>query len=261
MDLFQMTVGDGPLVAAAIHNGHALRPQVADLTSLTEPERLREEDPYTDVLADVAPTLIVGSRSRFEVDLNRPRDESVYATPEESWGLQVWPEPLPASVVDESHQLHDLFYGTVGGLLRRLVAGHGRAIVLDVHTYNHRRNGPAAPAANEDENPDVNIGVGSLDRQYWAPVVDGLIAGLRACEINGRPLDVRENVRFQGGHFPRWIHREFPRQVCAPAIEFKKTFMNEWTGDVDHAHVMKLRDALRSCTPRLLEALKGIGSR
>jgi N-formylglutamate deformylase len=261
MELFQTIVGAGPLVSAAIHNGHALRPELRDSMALTEAERLREEDPFTEILADAAPTRIIAHRSRFEVDLNRPRDESVYATPEQAWGLHVWGTPLPQAAIDDSRRLHDLFYGTVRGLLDQLAAIHGRVVVLDVHTYNHRRAGPDGPAADEAENPEVNIGTGSLDRELWGPVVDALIAGLRRCEINGRRLDVRENVKFQGGNFPRWIHRNFPGAVCAPAIEFKKTFMDEWRGVVDHAHLIQLRDALRGCVPGVLDALQRIGSR
>jgi N-formylglutamate deformylase len=260
MEFFHLAVGEGPLVSAAIHNGHALRGGLLDAMCLTDLERLREEDPYTDVIADVAPTRIVGYRSRFEIDLNRARDESVYLNPEQAWGLSVWREPLAATLAEESRRLHDLFYGTVGGVLRQMVAAHGRVIVLDVHTYNHRRQGAEGPVADAAANPEVNIGTGSMDRNYWAPVVDALIAGLQRCEIDGRPLDVRENVKFRGGHFPWWIHGEFPRTICAPAIEFKKTFMNEWTGDVDHPHLVKLRDALRATTPQLLvqlEMLKG----
>lgn len=261
MELFNLIVGEGPLVSSAVHNGHVLRGGLLDLIGLTEAERLREEDPYTDVLADVAPTRIVGNRSRFEVDLNRSREESVYLTLEQAWGLNVWRQPLPSCVADESRRSHDLFYGVVGGLLRRLVATYGRVIVLDVHTYNHRRQGPKGPLADAAENPEVNVGTGSMDRGHWAPVVDALISGLKRCEVDGRPLDVRENVKFRGGHFPQWIHREFPGVVCAPAIEFKKTFMNEWTGDVDHTHLVKLRDALRATTPKMLEALEGIAVR
>ena len=101
MELFRLTVGEGPLVSAAIHNGHTLRGGLLDSIGLTEPERLREEDPYTDILSDVAPTRVVGNRSRFEVDLNRPRDESVYLTPEQAWGLNVWREPLATGVVEK----------------------------------------------------------------------------------------------------------------------------------------------------------------
>jgi N-formylglutamate deformylase len=261
MELFHLSVDSGPLVSAAIHSGHAIRSSLLDSICLTESERLREEDPFTDILADVAPTRLVGRRSRFEVDLNRPREESVYLTPEQAWGLAVWRKPLDPTIAEQSRRLHDLFYATARGLLQHLVEANGRVVVLDVHTYNHRRNGPAAAVADVAENPDVNVGTGSMNRELWRPVVDGLIGELRDCRINGRPLDVRENVKFQGGHFSRWIHREFPGVVCAPAIEFKKTFMDEWTGDVDHAHLMQLRDALRQCTPRLLAALEGVSPR
>lgn len=258
MDIFRLIVGDGPIVAAAIHSGHSLCDDVAELMGLTVAERLREEDPFTDVLADVAPTQIIGGRSRFEVDLNRPRDRSVYTTPEESWGLQVWREPLPAQIAEDSRRAHDLFYATVKGLLRQLVATHERVVVLDIHSYNHRRSGAGGPVADEQENPEVNIGTGSMDRRLWGSIVDGVIDCLGECEINGRRLDVRENVKFQGGYFSQWIHREFPRTVCAPAIEFKKTFMNEWTGDVDHPHLIALRNALRSCIGRLSEQLETV---
>ena len=256
MELFQINVGDGPLIASAIHSGHAMRPEVAAMTALDERQRLREEDPHTNILADVAPTQIIGHRSRFEVDLNRPRSESIYITPEQAWGLDVWREPLTPPVVARSRGIHDLFYGTVRGLLQQKVELHGRVLLLDIHSYNHRRDGSDGPVAPESSNPEINIGTGSMDRKRWGPVVEALIDGLRSCDALGRQLDVRENVKFQGGHFVRWIHGEFPQSVCAPAVEFKKTFMNEWTSDVDHVHLIKLRDALRAIVPRLLELLE-----
>ena len=67
----------------------------------------------------------------------------------------------------------------------------------------------------------------------------------------GRRLDVRENVRFRGGYFSRWVHEQYPGRGCALAIEFKKTFMDEWTGVVDDDHVAQLGDALRDTLPTL----------
>jgi N-formylglutamate amidohydrolase len=84
MDLFELVAGDDPLVATAIHSGHAMRAAAAQWLSLDEATRLREEDPYTDELAALAPTRLIGRRSRFEFDLNRPRDRrstSSRATP------------------------------------------------------------------------------------------------------------------------------------------------------------------------------------
>ncbi len=255
MEVFQLTAGEGPLVATAIHNGHLVRPEVVELLSLTDAERLREEDPFTGTLIDWAPTQLVGCRSRFEVDLNRPRDMAIYLTPEQAWGLNVWHTPPVEEVVSRSLANYDLFYATAEAVLRRLVATHGRVVVLDVHTYNHRRDGADGHLADSATNPEVNVGTGTMDRARWAPVVDGFLAELASFDYLGRRLDVRENVKFQGGNFCRWIHETFPESVCAIAVEFKKFFMDEWTGQVDRPQLMKLRAALESTAPRLLQIL------
>jgi hypothetical protein len=42
---------------------------------------------------------MITHRSRFEVDLNRPRREAVYRIPEDAWGLDIWrDEVLPDDV-------------------------------------------------------------------------------------------------------------------------------------------------------------------
>jgi len=136
---------DTPLIAAAIHAGHAVRPEIAERFALDEAARLREEDPFTGGWTAVAPLRIVGSVSRFEVDLNRPREGAVYRTPGESWGLRVWKEPLPPTVIERSLQRHDAFYAELRRLLDEAERRHGRFVVFDIHSYNHRRDGPASP--------------------------------------------------------------------------------------------------------------------
>ncbi|RIK16194.1 MAG: N-formylglutamate amidohydrolase, partial [Acidobacteria bacterium] len=98
----------GQLVATAIHDGHELRPQIAAAMVLDEDVRLREEDPFTAVIGAAAPARAVALRSRFEVDLNRPRETAVYRTPEDCWGLQVWREdPLDERLVEDSLAVYD----------------------------------------------------------------------------------------------------------------------------------------------------------
>jgi N-formylglutamate deformylase len=82
-------------------------------------------------------------------------------------------------------------------------------------------------------NPEINLGTGTMDRRRWAPVVDRWLEVMRKSDFLGRHLDVRENVKFFGGQLPRWINDNFPDSVCALAIEVKKFFMNEWTGELD----------------------------
>lgn len=238
--------GSGPVVAAAVHHGHDTRPDVASRLKVDENQRLREEDPFTGIWTQAANTQIVGLRSRFEVDLNRPRSEAVYFQPADAWGLDVWNEPPSQTIVDASLHQYDAFHEAVERLLQELVGQYGRVVVYDLHTYNHRRGGVESAAAAEDENPEVNIGTGTMNREVWSGVVDRFIGDLRGFDFHGRSLDVRENVKFQGGHFGRWIHEKFPETVCAIAIEFKKTFMDEWTGEADLAEIEMIYHALCS---------------
>jgi N-formylglutamate amidohydrolase len=254
-DLFQIVRGRGPVVAAAIHNGHFTRPQIEPYLALNEAERLREEDPFTSNLTEVAPTRLIGLRSRFEFDLNRPREGAIYRRPADSWGLNVWKVPLPARLVEHSLAEYDRFYESAEAVIGRLVKIHRRVVVLDLHTYNHRRDGRHKPPADERENPEINIGTGSMNRARWTPVVDRFIYDLRNFDFLGRHLDVRENVKFRGGYFPRWLHETFPDSVCAIAVEFKKFFMDEWTGLIDRRQFRALRTALQSTIPGLLAAL------
>jgi N-formylglutamate amidohydrolase len=248
--------GRGPIVAAAVHQGHATRDAVAAALALDDCTRRREEDPYTGEWAQVAHTQIIGLRSRFEVDLNRPREQAVYRLPEHAWGLNVWREAPSAELVNASLREYDEFYSATEKLLRELIEEHGRVVVYDLHTYNHRRDGASAPPADAIENPEVNIGTGTMDSAYWAPVVDRFIADLRAFDYGGRRLDVRENVKFQGGGFGRWIHATFPRRVCAISVEFKKFFMDEWTGEADLDEVERIFRALQSTLPGVTAELE-----
>ncbi len=258
---WNITVGDSPLVATAIHDGHEVRPEVAQWMALPEPERLREEDPFTASWTAVAPTRIVGRRSRFEVDLNRPREKAVYRRPEDAWGLKVWRDELPEDIVERSLEIYDTFYAEVREVLQDLERRFGRFVVFDLHTYNHRRDGADQPPADPEANPEVNLGTGTIDRARWGPLVDRFIKDLRSFDFLGRRLDVRENVKFKGGNFSRWIHESFPESGCSLAIEFKKFFMDEWSGKLDRGKSDAIRRALEATAPGVLEELGKLGAR
>jgi N-formylglutamate deformylase len=243
-----------PLVSTAIHAGHELRPAIAERIALDEVTRRREEDPFTDRIAEVGGTPVVVHRSRFEVDLNRPRRGAVYTTPDTAWGLDVWREPLPEPELNRSLAVHDSFYAAMAALLDEL-ARRGPFVVLDVHSYNHRRDGPDAPPAAESDNPEVNVGTGTLDHDRWGHVVDRFVDDLGSRRVRSHLLDVRENVRFEGGYLSRWVHERYPGVGCALALDMKKVFMDEWTGEPDHKHLRELNAALTAAVPVLLDHL------
>ena len=130
----------------------------------------------------------------------------------------------------------------LGSLLDEIVAEHGRFVLIDVHSYNHRRGGPGAPPTPQAEAPDVNIGTFSMPRDQWAFLLDPLIETMRGFEFNGRRLDVRENVAFEGrGAQTRFVHERYPGTGCAIALEYKKFYMDEWTGEPDPAELAAMR--------------------
>jgi hypothetical protein len=243
-------------VATAIHDGHEVRDDALRAMALDETGRLREEDPWTGGWTAVAPTRVVGLRSRFEVDLNRPRETAVYRTPEDAWGLEVWKGDLAPEIAERSLAEYDAFYEALHELYAELATRHGRFVVFDLHTYNHRRDGPDAPEADPRDNPQVNVGTGTMsDRKVWAPVIGRFVADLSSFDFPGGALDVRENVRFRGGNQGRWAHETFPRSACVLSIEVKKFFMDEWTGEVDTRLLEAVGRAIGSTVPGVLDEL------
>lgn len=234
--------GPGPIVATAIHDGHALRPEVAEAMALPDAERLREEDPFTSEAVLGVSTHVIAHRSRFEFDLNRGPDSAVYRTPDQSWGLKVWQQEPDDELVARSLAIHADYYRMLGQLLDDVSLRHDRFVLIDAHSYNHRRDGPDSVPTPKDEAPDINIGTFSMPRRQWAFLIDPLIEAMRGFDFNGRKLDVRENVAFQGkGEQARFVHTRYPLSGCAIALEFKKTFMDEWTGTPDPAELDAMR--------------------
>jgi hypothetical protein len=250
--------GPGPIIAVANHHGHKLRPEVARIMALDAASRRREEDPFTGEWADVAPTCLVAQHSRFEVDLNRPRENAVYLTTNDAWGLQVWKLPPPAYIIEKSLAEYDAYYTVLERLCREKQKEYGAFVVLDLHSYNHQRDGPEGPEADPSGNPEVNIGTGTMNRDCWGGLVDRFAIELRSFDFLSRRLDVRENVKFVGRQFPKWVHTNYPDSGCAIAIEFKKFFMDEWTGKLDMDAHNAIRHALASTLSGLEEELEKV---
>ena len=234
--------GEGPVVATAIHDGNRLRPEIASAMKLAGLDRLREEDPFTGQAVVDVPTHVIAHVSRFEYDLNRAAEEAIYQTPEQAWGLDMWHAPVADDVVRRSRDLHAAYYRMLGQLLDDVAANHERFVLLDIHSYNHRRDGPDGAPTDPVKAPDINIGTFSMPRDQWVDVIDPLIEAMAGFDFNGRRLDVRENIAFQGkGEQTRFVHERYPAQGCAIAIEFKKFFMDEWSGEPDPAELDAMR--------------------
>jgi hypothetical protein len=259
-DLWSVHRAASPLIGTAIHNGHQVRPELMATMALDEMGRLREEDPFTEFVIRDIPNRVVFHRSRFEIDLNRARDGAVYLRPEQAWGLDIWRETPGEALVELSLNVHDGYYAMLAQMLSAIEAEFGSFVLLDMHSYNHRRGGADAAPSAEADAPVINIGTSSMDRAGWADVLDPFMDSLRSFELAGKSLDVRENVAFQGkGEQTRFVHENFPLSGCAIAVEFKKVFMDEWTGVPDREALTLFRRAIRESLPVLLATLRARG--
>ena len=257
---WDITLADGPVIATAIHDGHSIRPSLQPLLALPREDRMREEDPLTGLLTAVGDVRIRVPVSRFEVDLNRPRELAVYARPEHCWGLEVWRSPLPEAEIARSLERWDRFYAMFAELVDRLLERWESVLLVDLHSYNHRRDGATADAAPQSDNPDIELGLTTADPDRWGEVTERFAQALRGVPIAGRTPDVRANVRFPtGGHFPEWVFARWGARVCTISPEYKKIFMDEWTGHADIAELHALARGLHAAVSAVRPAFRRRG--
>jgi hypothetical protein len=260
-ELMDMQVGHGPMVAVAVHDGHAVRQEVAGLLAISDSDRRREEDACSSDWTFIAPTRVEVLRSRFEVDLNRPRHRAVYQTPQDAWGLRVWKRPPSEALVQRSLDLYDMFYHRMFDLFTEIERRHDWFFVYDLHCYNHRRDGSMAEPSDPVDNPQINICTGGMDLERCEPVVRCFEDTMKQFDFPGGPLDVRRNVRFRATRFSRWVHENFPGSGISIGIEVKKFFMNEWTHEVDDTLKDAIGEALQSTVIPIQEMIQTLGER
>ena len=91
-------------------------------------------------------------------------------------------------------------------------------------------------------------------RVFWAPAVESFMDGPSSFDFDGRRLDLRENVSFKGGNLSRWIHENYPEAGCSLSIDFKKFFMDEWTGRPDPDLMETIVQALSAAAPGVIRS-------
>ena len=253
-----VTIGDDglPLLATAIHNGHHLPPELLPSCGISEAYRLREEDPFTGEMASLFTNHITVESSRFAIDLNRPPDRAVYLTPEDCWGLPVRTAAVPETLLARLRGDYASWYNLLQYQVDRLLERHPFLVVLDLHSYNHRRGGPQAEPDPQESNPDIIIGRSNLLQQHY-PAAEALCQRLNGQIFQGKALDCRQDVKFPGGQMSRWLNLRYPDRLICLAIEFKKTFMDEWTGELDRPAWAELKGLFFNRVREWLSALYG----
>ncbi len=222
-------------VGVAIHNGHNFRRELAQKCSLSEKERLYEEDPFTGEFISPMPIAMIANDSRYEYDLNRSFDACIY---EEAWGKIVWKKKLSNKERILSQEKYRVFYTVLEALIKKLEKKHGACLIYDIHSFNYNR-------IKDRQTPVFNIGTGQLDRSKWGSSIDYWKKTLDTCILPNLECNAAFDVVFKGmGYLSTFIQNHFKNTLVLPT-EIKKVFMDEQNFDVYHLVLSELKETFK----------------
>jgi len=219
-----------PFWVFAIHDGHHIDADLLDYIALDEETRLREEDPYTAILAELPFNRFISATSRFQLDINRSRQDAIYLSPDQAWGLQVWKDNLPPHLIEQLYSTYDSIFRTIDQEIQHTIDQYGYFVIYDIHSYNARREG-SHTVIDSPNNPQINIGT-IHNHPQWAELTARLIRSLQKEQEGVPSFDVRENIKFKGGYLSKYINDRYGDKGCVFSIEFRKDFMDEWSGQL-----------------------------
>lgn len=240
-------------LGVALHAGSRVRDDLMEVMEVTAGERFREEDPYTDLFIRDFPMQVVALDSRFEYDLNREREYCIYAHDREQWGLRVWKRPLTAEEREVTLIKHREFHQLLDTVIGHILEQHDLGILFDLHSYCYRREREAEWWV--DERPEINLGTRSVDREHFARQIDAFLEEISENPVEGHRLRVAENAVFPGGYLTRKYAESHPKNVLVLAIEYKKIFMDERSGELSGeilslltGDLVRVKDHIKSLT-------------
>ncbi|MBL6992131.1 MAG: DUF1704 domain-containing protein [Bacteriovoracaceae bacterium] len=223
-----------PYICTAIHSGGNLRSELKDKINLTRNERWYEEDPLTGDFISPFPMRVVANDSRYEYDLNRPKDECIY---KKAWGKNVWKKKLSKIDKERSRKKHDDFYKVMLVLVGEIEKRFNACLVYDIHSYNYKRI--------VDKTPLFNIGTTNIEKKFKKYVEHWMIE-LRKTQSEYVDVEVEENDVFKGkGYFLNRITKS-RKKTLVLATEIKKVYCDELSGDEYPEIVADIKEGLKN---------------
>jgi len=235
----------------SMHSGHQVRKEILEILAVSEEDRYREEDLYTDRFIANFPIRIHALDSRYEYELNRNPYRALYDFDKPQWGMKVWKREVTEDERALSVKKHREFHKLLEMVCQYLLTQRSHALLFDMHSYCYQRE--EKQTWQEDERPEINIGTGAVNREIFEPAIACFKSNLRRTKIYDSPLRISENEIFFGGYLSRHLSRIYHEQLLVLAIEYKKIFMNEWTGELYQDVLDKLIRDFNTAVDRAIE--------
>jgi len=237
----------------AIHAGNRIRDELREVVEVSPADQYREEDPGTEKFIQDFPIQIISLDSRFEYDLNRSSDRAVYLTPDMAWGLTVWNRPLTEEEINISLAKHQEFHQLMDIVTDFLVQQNNRAFIFDLHSYCYQREERVPWYVNKK--PVINLGTEAINQNVFGESTKNLLDYLSIISVDGRLISVAENDVFKGGYLARRLCARNYDQLAVFAIEFKKIFMDEWSGEFYPAIFNDLVEKFSNAVSKFIEEI------
>ena len=242
--------GMAPFFGVVMHAGSRVRPDMLGIMEASVADRHREEDGHTDSFVAYFPIRIVARDSRFEYDLNREPERSVYSSIHGAFGIRVWKKKVTGRDREFTLGKHAEFHALIDLVTAWLLNHYDRILVYDMHSYCYRRE--KEQRWFEDPRPEINIGTKAVNRDLFGPVIDAFKREFDGLTIEGRPVRLAENELFSGGYLSRRLSRAHYDRVLVLAIEFKKMYMDEWSGELYDDRLLALKERFRQAVQKIL---------
>lgn len=236
----------------AVHAGNRVRPGLEPYMSATAQERFREEDPFTERFIEKMPIRIVARDSRFQYDLNRQPHRAIYSLDKKIWGIRVWKKELSKEERNRSLVKHREFHDLLDLVVDHLLAQGRKALILDMHSFCYQRDRTLPWYL--DPKPEINIGSKAVNRDIFGQTIDNFKQSLSGLNIDGHPIRVVENELFGGGYLARRLNKAFPDRLLVLAVEYKKIFMNEATGELNDEMLNRLIEHFDKAVKKLVQS-------
>ena len=232
-----------PLVALAIHNGNLLADEVIDNIWIKESERILDEEPYTEIFTGGFGNRVIVNSSRYQVDLDLPRDESYYEEGLKCGERFKIRDQLPMGYeITYSHSCHDFFYHDMQWNINKLLKYFNAIFIYDFHSFNCFDL--CGDLSTPEPAPDIIVGIENTAKIYF-PLAVNLIELIQNQDYDKRYLDVRLNFFLKGGYFSRWVKKEYGNRVCCITVNINKgLFMDDILESVDEDKAGKIVNIL-----------------
>jgi hypothetical protein len=228
------------IAGTAVHAGSQIREDLQDALAVGEADRYREEDPATEQFIEGLPIQVIALDSRFEYDVNRPEGKTIPLTPEMAWGLEVWNRDLTAAEKTVTLNKYREFHSLMEIISEYLVSTTEKAYIFDIHSYCYQRD--QCLPWYENGKPEINLGTEAINREMFGEEIRMLLKRFNQISVGGRKIRAAENEVFRGGYLARKLCASHHNKLAVFAVEFKKIFMDEWSGEINLSILGELKD-------------------